>query len=227
MERGAHLLTPKDPALDSVASARRDAFAIVATLLIVIVLAFLLALPWLPQNNPQIHARNRYQPLAHGQATTRVTLNAEGSPQRWTTENVLSIPALEIFDDSFPLLLQSQLLSILPELAETGRFPADTSLFRSHSRTLDRDGIITESDTYILRQQDRDLVLAVTFPGFELPLLYNPPLDLTTDVESNPTLEQSGSFAGIYTYTFSTAQGKSGDVATPFGNWRDCLQFYS
>jgi hypothetical protein len=57
-------------------------------------------------NEPQITLRNRLQPLSHGEAASRVTVDTGGNPISWTSENITSIPVPE---DTLPKAAPTEL----------------------------------------------------------------------------------------------------------------------
>jgi len=77
---------------------------------------------------------------------------------------------------------------------------------------------------YTLRQPQQDRVLALTLPGLDNLLLYNPPLDTTIRGADTTTTTQSGTLAGVYTYTMATSFEPISSWSTPFGGWIDCLR---
>ena len=138
-----------------------DAFAITVVGVVLLLLVGAFVWPWLPQLVAPQAAHQRYTPLAHGDAATRVTLDADGTPIAWTTDNLTALSAWQIFDASFSESLGAHLLNLLPELLAAGQFGHGTSLFRSNSRTLLADGSSSTSETYLLRRARSDEVIAV------------------------------------------------------------------
>lgn len=202
-----------------------DALAIIAITCLFLGVGFGLAWPWLRQKSAENFLVNRYQPLAHGDATTRVLLDSNGQAQAWTSDNSIAIPAWDILGSRVPQAIADQVVAYLPELANDGHYPAGTSLFRSHSRTLNRQGVASSSDGYLLRRAGGDELIGLVLSGVADPLIYDPPLRLPA-ITSNPKTEvENGVLAGIFTYTLATTLSERVQVTTAFGAWQDCRQF--
>lgn len=202
-----------------------DTLVIAAITSLFLAVAFALVWPWLPQTNAENNLANRYQPLAHGDATTRVLLDANGQAQAWTSDNTIAIPAWDILGSRIPQAIADQVVAYLPELESDGHYPAGTNLFRSHSRTLNRQGVTSSSDGYLLRRPGGDELIGLVLPGVADPLIYDPPLRLPVISENLTTEVENGSLAGIFTYTLATTISERVQVTTPLDDWQDCRQF--
>jgi outer membrane protein assembly factor BamB len=203
---------------------------LVPLLLVAAALAFVL--PWLPP--PPVRASlARYAPAQDGAAWLAVTLDPDGSPERWTSATQKLVPHTRALASSLRAAQSTALATFYGAPGEPAdldttraRLVADgAEIYRTDERELALGGVLTDTVTIGLRAPGGDFVLGLYQPHAGQDLIFEPALRaLPPDLVPGETWEARGTVGGQIEYRFSGVVQEQSAYHGQAGSFADCVR---
>jgi outer membrane protein assembly factor BamB len=213
--------------------ALREALTLSAVLIVMLVVAVLFLVPWLPRPTPGGDWIATYVPLTDGDARLMLRRDGQGSTVGWMAQNTRLIAGLRVYTDLRKTIADGFLAAArLPgeETIPDGEVSTrlnQMNIIEVRTYDLGPDGEVAESWQYVSRDERGDRLVGLHYPQTDRDLTLDPPaLTFPSEAKVGDTWHSEGKL-GNGQYVLDGRLVSAGPYAGAAGQFEDCIQIES